>query len=485
MHHLTLRELQQGLASKQFSSLELTQHFLQRIQQFDKQLNSFITVTEEHAIAQAKHADKLLQQGNHNPLTGIPIAHKDNFCTTDIRTSCASKMLDNFISPYNAQVVEQLNQAGMVTLGKTNMDEFAMGSSNETSFYGACKNPWDTSRVPGGSSGGSAAAVAALLTPAATGTDTSGSIRQPAAFCNLTGFKPSYGLVSRHGMVALASSLDQAGTLTRTAEDAALLLNNMAGFDGRDSNSMQNPCNDYAAGLNQAIQGLKIGLPRALFNAADSKVLEQVEQAIKQLEKMGAAVVEIELPHQPYALACYKVIGSAEASSNLSRYDGIRYGYRCSNPEDLQDLYLRTRAEGFGEEVKQRILLGTYVLTAEVYQTYYHKALQVRRLIKQDYNQAFSQVDVILTPTVANTAFALGSKNQGTQMAEQDSFTVAANLAGLPAISIPCGLAEQLPVGLQLIGNAFKDAQLLNIAHQYQQHTDWHRQVASFAQKGA
>lgn len=485
MHQLTLRQLQQGLASKQFSSLELTQHYLDRIKQLDAALNSFITVDQDGAIAQAKAADQQIAKGSQHPLCGIPLAHKDNFCTAGLKTSGASKMLDNFTAPYNAHIIAELKQVGSVTLGKTNMDEFAMGSSNETSFYGAVKNPWDLGRVPGGSSGGSAAAVAALLAPAATGTDTSGSVRQPAAFCGLTGFKPTYGLVSRYGMIAFASSLDQAGTLTRSVDDAALLLNTLAGYDPKDSNSIKQEKQDYSSQLEQPLNGLKLGVVPAFFEQLPQQQAVIYQQAIAQLEQLGVTIVDIELPHHEHALATYSVISSAEAMSNLSRYDGVRYGYRCQNPSDLMDLYLRSRAEGFGEEVKRRILFGVHVLSAEVYQSHYQQALKVRRLIQQDYLQAFQSVDAILSPTTPNTAFKLGEMaNNPDLMSQQDSFTASANLAGLPALSIPCGFMQDLPLGLHLTGAAFADAKLLNIAHQYQQTTDWHNQTADFASRG-
>lgn len=485
MHQLTLRQLQQGLLSKQFSSVELTQHYLNRIKQLDSSLNSFISIDESSALAQASTADQKLAKGSQHPLCGIPLAHKDNFCTASLPTTAASKMLDNFTAPYNAHVVEQLSQAGSIILGKTNMDEFAMGSSNETSFYGPCKNPWDLSRVPGGSSGGSAAAVAAQLAPAATGSDTSGSVRQPAALCNLTGFKPTYGLVSRYGMIAFASSLDQAGTLTRTADDTALLMSIMAGHDPRDSNSCNKAVPDFNTENSQAIAGKKIGVVQEFFKHLPQQQTTIYQQALQQFEKLGAKLVDIELPHHQYSLACYNIISSAEATSNLSRYDGVRYGYRCENPSDLMDLYFRSRSEGFGEEVKRRILFGTYVLTAQAYQSHYQQALKARRLIQQDYLQAFAQVDVIFAPTTPDTAFALGEKMSKPElMAQQDYFTAGASLAGLPAISVPCGFDQGLPLGLQLIGPAFTDAQVLTMAHQYQQATDWHTKTADFAAKG-
>ena len=485
MHQLTLAELLQGLRNKDFSSAELTQHYLDRIAKLDPALNSFITVTAEQALAQAKAADELLTKGGELPaLCGVPMAHKDIFCTDGVRTSCASKMLDNFIAPYDATVISKFQQAGSVMLGKTNMDEFAMGSSNESSFYGPVKNPWNLETVPGGSSGGSAAAVAALLAPAATGTDTGGSIRQPASFCGLTGLKPTYGRVSRYGMIAFASSLDQAGPMTRTAEDAAILMNVMAGLDNKDSTSMDEAVPDYTATLGNTLKGLKVGLPKEYFtDALDSDIAALIQNAVKTLEAAGAEIREVSLPMSELAVSAYYVIAPAEASSNLSRFDGVRYGYRCKNPQDLMDLYTRTRAEGFGEEVKRRILVGTYALSAGFYDAYYRQAQKIRRLIKNDFDQALSEVDVILSPTAPSPAFKLGEKTADpVQMYLEDIYTIAVNLAGLPAMSIPCGFKNGLPVGMQLIGRSFDEGRLLNVAHQYQQLTDWHKQVASFAE---
>ncbi|MFA7553732.1 MAG: Asp-tRNA(Asn)/Glu-tRNA(Gln) amidotransferase subunit GatA [Spongiibacteraceae bacterium] len=486
MHNCTLAELSKGLADKAYSSDELTQHFLKRIKQLDSQLNSFITITEEQALAQAKAADQQRANGNSTALTGIPLAHKDIFCTNGVKTSCGSKMLDNFIPPYNATVIEKFNQAGAVSLGKTNMDEFAMGSSNESSFYGPVKNPWSTDCVPGGSSGGSAAAVAAQLAPAATGTDTGGSIRQPAALCGITGLKPTYGRVSRYGIIAFASSLDQAGPMSRTAEDAALMLNVMAGFDHRDSTSSEQAVPDYTAALNDDLSGLTIGLPKEYFGTGLSPAIEQaVQAAIKEYEAMGATIKEISLPNTSLAVPCYYVIAPSEASANLSRFDGVRYGYRCEDPKDLHDLYTRTREEGFGEEVKRRILIGTYALSAGFYDAYYRKAQQIRRLIKNDFVAAFQQVDVIMGPTVPNTAFALGEKsNDPVSMYLEDIYTISTNLAGLPGMSIPAGLVEGKPAGLQITGNYFAESKLLNVAHKFQQATDWHQQFpAQFSTK--
>lgn len=486
MHNKTLAELSEGLSNKTFSSEELTQHFLGRIKTLDADYNSFITVTEEQALSQAKAADAKIASGDASALTGIPLAHKDIFCTEGVKTSCGSKMLDNFIPPYNATVIEKFNQAGAVSLGKTNMDEFAMGSSNESSFYGAVKNPWNTDCVPGGSSGGSAAAVAAQLAPATTGTDTGGSIRQPAALCGITGLKPTYGRVSRYGMIAFASSLDQGGPMTRSAEDAALMLNVMAGFDAKDSTSMDKAVPDYTATLNDNLSGLTIGLPKEYFGEGLTPAIEQaVQAAIKEYEKMGASVKEISLPNTHLAVPCYYVIAPSEASANLSRFDGVRYGYRCENPEDLQDLYTRTREEGFGEEVKRRILVGTYALSAGFYDAYYRKAQQIRRLIKNDFVKAFNSVDVIMGPTVPNTAFALGEKsNDPVAMYLEDIYTISTNLAGLPGMSIPAGLVDGKPAGLQLTGNYFAEAKLLNAAHQFQQATDWHQQMPAIKAEG-
>lgn len=479
MHNKSLSQLSEALHSGEISSVELTQHYLERIKQHNDDINAFITVTEDNALAQAKQADEQLQQKTAGPLTGIPLAHKDIFCTQGVRTSCASKMLDKFISPYDATVVEKINTAGMVTLGKTNMDEFAMGSSNETSFYGAVKNPWDTDRVPGGSSGGSAAAVAARLAPIATGTDTGGSIRQPASLCNLTGLKPTYGRISRYGMIAFASSLDQAGPMANSAEDAAMLLNAMAGFDERDSTSVERDVPDYTADLTNSVEGLKIGLPKEYFGEGlDADVAATIEAAVKTYESLGATIKEIELPNTELAVPTYYVVAPAECSSNLSRMDGVRFGHRCEDPKDLTDLYERSRGEGFGAEVKRRIMTGTYALSAGYYDAYYLKAQQCRRLISNDFQQAFNDVDVIMGPTSPTTAFNLGEKSDNpVAMYLADIYTISTNLAGLPGMSIPAGFVNGLPVGLQIIGNYFDEARLLNVAHRYQQETDWHQQV--------
>ena len=479
MHNKTLVELSQGLANGDFSSVELTQTLLDRILAEDGRYNSFITITAEQALEQAKAADARIAAGNATALTGLPLAHKDIFCTEGVRTSCGSRMLDNFVAPYNATVIEAFNAAGAVSLGKTNMDEFAMGSSNESSFYGPALNPWDLERVPGGSSGGSATAVAARLVPGVTGTDTGGSIRQPAALTGITGIKPTYGRVSRYGMVAFASSLDQGGPMAHTAEDCALMLQAMAGFDPKDSTSINREVDDYRANLDKPLDGLKIGLPKEYFSdEVDPEIAQAVQAAIKQYEALGATVKEISLPNTELCIPAYYIIAPAEASSNLSRYDGVRYGYRCDNPADLEDLYKRTRGEGFGDEVKRRIMIGTYALSAGYYDAYYLKAQRIRRLIQQDFVAAFNEVDVIMGPTTPHPAFKLGEKtNDPVAMYLEDIFTISVNLAGLPGMSIPCGLAQGLPVGLQLIGNYFDEARLLNIAHRFQQATDWHTQA--------
>ena len=481
MHQLTLAEIARALTDKQFSAEELTRSLLDRIGQLDPQLNSFITVTEEQAIAQALAADARRANGESGALLGAPIGHKDLFCTQGIRTSCGSKMLDNFQAPYDATVVERLGAAGAVSLGKLNMDEFAMGSANESSHYGAVKNPWDLNRVPGGSSGGSAAAVAARLLPAATGSDTGGSIRQPAALTNLTGLKPTYGRVSRWGMIAYASSLDQGGPLARTAEDCALMLGAMAGFDPKDSTSVDQPLDDYLAALSKPLSGLRIGLPKEYFGAGlDAKIADAVMATVDTLKKLGATVKDISLPNMQHAIPSYYVIAPAEASSNLSRFDGVRFGYRCESPADLTDLYKRSRAEGFGDEVRRRIMVGTYALSAGYYDAYYLKAQKIRRLIKNDFVSAFEEVDVILGPTTPNLAWKLGEKNADPVSAYlEDIYTITANLAGIPGLSMPAGFIDGLPVGVQLLAPYFQESRLLNVAHQYQQVTDWHKQAPS------
>ncbi|WP_434135741.1 Asp-tRNA(Asn)/Glu-tRNA(Gln) amidotransferase subunit GatA [Pseudomonas luteola] len=476
MHTLTLAEISRALSAKEFSAEELTRTLLDRIARVDPQLNSFITVTETQAIEQAKIADQRRSAGETGALLGAPIAHKDLFCTQGIRTSCGSKMLDNFIAPYNATVVQKLADAGVVSLGKLNMDEFAMGSANESSHYGPVKNPWDTSRIPGGSSGGSSAAVAARLVPAATGTDTGGSIRQPAALTNLTGLKPTYGRVSRWGMIAYASSLDQGGMLARNAEDCALLLQAMAGFDPKDSTSVDQPVDDYLACLEKPLAGLRIGLPKEYFGEGlDSRIADLTLKAVEALKALGATVKDISLPNMQHAIPAYYVIAPAEASSNLSRYDGVRFGYRCEDPADLTDLYKRSRAEGFGDEVRRRIMVGTYALSAGYYDAYYLKAQRIRRLIKNDFMTAFNDVDVILGPTTPSVAWKLGEKNND-PVAEylMDIYTITANLAGVPGLSMPAGFVDGLPVGVQLLAPYFQEGRLLNIAHQFQKTTDWH-----------
>ena len=476
MHRKSLVELSAALGRGEFSSEELTRACLDRVGALDGQLNSFITVTGEHALAQARAADARLRAGEAGPLTGIPFAHKDIFCTEGVRTSCGSRMLDNFVAPYDATVTQKLKAAGAVMIGKTNMDEFAMGSSNETSFYGPVKNPWDTAAVPGGSSGGSAAAVAARLVPTATGTDTGGSIRQPAALCGVTGMKPTYGRVSRYGMIAFASSLDQGGPFARTAEDVAVMLTAMAGFDPRDSTSVDRPVDDYRAGLGVSLRGMRIGLPKEFLGAGlDGGVAAAIDAALEEYRKLGATVVDISLPNSALSVPAYYVVAPAECSSNLSRFDGVRYGYRAEDPHDLEDLYKRSRGEGFGAEVKRRIMVGTYALSAGYYDAYYLKAQQVRRLIREDFLRAFDQVDVIMGPTSPGVAFRLGEKaDDPVTMYLSDIYTIAVNLAGLPGMSIPAGFTAGLPVGLQLIGNYFDEGRLLAAAHQYQQVTDWH-----------
>ena len=479
MHTLSIKQLAEALRARTFSSRELTQHYLKRIETLDPQLNSYITVTPELALAAADAADARLARGEGGLLTGIPLGQKDIFCTTGVRTSCASRMLDKFISPYDATIVKKLQaEAGMPMLGKLNMDEFAMGSSNETSWYGPVKNPWDVTRVPGGSSGGSVAAVAAGLAPIATATDTGGSIRQPAALTNLTGIKPTYGRVSRYGMIAFASSLDQAGVVARSAEDAAQVLQAMSGFDPLDSTSMDRPVDDLVAPLGRSIQGLRVGLPREYFaDGLDAGVRACIDGAIAELKKLGATFTEISLPNSPLSVPTYYVVAPAEASSNLARFDGVRYGHRAEGARNLEELYSKSRAEGFGPEVQRRIMIGTYVLSHGYYDAYYLQAQKVRRLIYDDFRRAFEQVDVVLGPTATDVAFKLGAKTDDpVSMYLNDIYTIAANLAGIPAMSLPCGFKEGLPVGMQLMGNFFDEARLLNVAHQYQQVTGWHQQ---------
>ena len=477
MINASLNELSSALAEKKISAVELAAVFLDRIDRLNRVLNAFVTIDRDKTLAMAKDADAVRAAGKAGPLTGIPLAHKDIFCTEGWRTTCGSKMLSNFISPYDATVVERIKAAGMVTLGKLNMDEFAMGSSNETSFFGPVKNPWDMRRVPGGSSGGSAAAIAARLAPAATGTDTGGSIRQPASLCGLTGLKPTYGVVSRYGMIAFASSLDQAGPMAKSAEDCALLLNVMAGFDPRDSTSLERPAEDYAADLEKPLHGLRIGLPREFFgDGMDTDVRAVVEAALAEYRKLGATTVEVHLPNSGLSVPAYYVIAPAEASSNLSRFDGVRYGHRAAEYTDLADMYCKTRAEGFGAEVKRRILIGSYVLSHGYYDAYYLKAQKIRRLIAHDFAEAFKQCDVIMGPASPSVAFKFGEKSADpVQMYLSDIYTISTNLAGLPGMSLPCGFGNHnMPVGLQIIGNWFGEARMLNVAHQYQRATDWH-----------
>ncbi len=473
----SLKQLAAALAGKEISSVELTQLFLDRIKRLNPTINAFVTVDAEKSLNSARAADARIAAGNGGLLTGIPIAQKDIFCAEGWRTTCGSKMLANFVSPYDATVIHKMeSEAGLVSLGKTNMDEFAMGSSNETSFFGPVRNPWDIERVPGGSSGGSAAAVAARLAPAATGTDTGGSIRQPAALCNLTGLKPTYGVVSRYGMIAFASSLDQAGPMAASAEDCALLLNSMAGFDARDSTSLERPGEDYARDLDEPLAGLRIGLPKEFFGeGCSAEVMAAVQAAIREYEKLGATTVEVSLPNSHLSVPAYYVIAPAEASSNLSRFDGVRYGFRAEDYANLDDMYMKSRAQGFGAEVKRRILIGAYVLSHGYYDAYYLQAQRIRRLIANDFVEAFKSCDVIMGPTSPSTAFKLGEKAADpVQMYLSDIYTIAVNLAGLPGMSIPCGFVGGLPVGLQLVGNYFAESQLLNVAHRYQQATDWH-----------
>ena len=483
-HDASLAELSQALATKRISSVELTQSMLDRVARLNPALNAFITIDPDKSLAQARAADTRIAHGASAPLTGVPIAHKDIFVTKGWRTTCGSKMLANFVGPYDATVIERFNGAGSVMLGKLNMDEFAMGSSNENSYFGPVKNPWNPEYVPGGSSGGSAAAVAARLTTAATATDTGGSIRQPAAYCGVSGIKPTYGMVSRYGMVAFASSLDQGGPIARTAEDLALMLDVMCGFDPRDSTSLDRAPQPYARDLNTSITGLRIGLPKQYFAAGlDRSVGHAVEAAIAALRKLGATTVEIDLPASDLGVAAYYVIAPAEASSNLARFDGVRYGHRAKDYTDLNDMYSRTRAEGFGAEVKRRILIGTYVLSHGYYDAYYLKAQKIRRLIADDFARAFETCDLIFGPTAPSVAFKLGAKSADpVQMYLNDIYTIAPNLAGLPAMSIPCGFGDHgLPVGLHLVGNYFDEARMLQTAHQFQTVTDWHRRMPAVA----
>ncbi|WP_019894380.1 Asp-tRNA(Asn)/Glu-tRNA(Gln) amidotransferase subunit GatA [Hydrogenovibrio halophilus] len=481
MHNLSLKTLSERLQSRELTSVALTQHFLDRIARFDGELNAFVTVTPELALEMAQAADAKLDRGEGHRLTGIPVAHKDIFCTLDVKTSCGSKMLNNFLSPYDAAVVEKLKSLDMPMLGKTNMDEFAMGSSTESSYYGRTLNPWDHRAVPGGSSGGSAAAVAAGLAPVATGSDTGGSIRQPAAFCGISGIKPTYGAVSRYGMIAYASSFDQGGPMARSAEDAAWLLEAMAGLDERDSTSVALASTDYSRDLSRSVQGMKVGVPEEYFSEGlEADVAETVQQAIGELEKLGAEIVRIHLPNKDLAVSSYYVLAPAEASSNLSRFDGVRYGHRCEAPKDLNDLYTRSRSEGFGDEVKRRIMVGTYVLSEGYYDAYYRKAQKLRRLVRDDFVKAFEQCDLIVGPVAPSVAFDIGEKTDDpVSMYLADLYTIPVNLAGLPAMSIPAGFARGRPVGLHIVGPYFEEHKILQLAHQYQQVTDWHHAVAT------
>jgi len=477
MSDTTLSALAAQLAGKQISSRELARQYLDRIAALNPSINAFITVDAEKTLAEAAAADARIAAGQAGPLTGVPIAHKDIFCTDGWLTTCGSKMLSNFVAPYDAHVIQRFKAAGMPSLGKTNMDEFAMGSSNETSYFGAVKNPWNAAYVPGGSSGGAAACVAARMAPAATGTDTGGSIRQPAALCGITGLKPTYGLVSRYGMIAFASSLDQAGPMAPSAEDCALLLNVMTGFDPNDSTSLERDKEDYTRDLDQPLAGLRVGLPREFFaEGLNNEVAAAVEAAVAELKKLGASTVDISLANSKLAIPVYYVLAPAEASSNLSRFDGVRYGYRAPEYTDLNDMYAKTRAQGFGAEVKRRIMIGAYVLSHGYYDAYYLQAQKIRRLIADDFNEAFKVCDVILGPTAPGTAFKLGEKSDDpVEMYLNDLYTIPANLAGLPGMSLPCGFdSKGLPIGLQLVGNYFSEAKMLNVAHQYQRATDWH-----------
>jgi aspartyl-tRNA(Asn)/glutamyl-tRNA(Gln) amidotransferase subunit A len=479
VYRKTLAQLAKGLRAKEFSSVELTRAFLDRIEASQPKLNALISVTRDQSLTAARLADGDLAAGRGGTLAGVPIVHKDLFCTAGVRTTCASRMLENFVSPYDATVVAKLKSAGAVTLGKANMDEFAMGSSNETSYFGTVRNPWNTDLVPGGSSGGSAAVVAARLAPAATATDTGGSIRQPAALCGVTGIKPTYGRVSRYGLIAFASSLDQAGVITATAEDAALMLREMAGFDANDSTSVDIEVPDYVASLDAPLAGLRIGLLKEFFDKGlDVQNEKRIREALAIYEKLGATLREVSLPNLPLSVPAYYVVAPAECSSNLARFDGVRYGHRCKDPRDLLDLYKRSRGEGFGAEVKRRIMTGTYVLSAGYYDAYYLKAQKVRQLIAADFKRAFGEVDVLMGPTTPTAAFAIGAKTSDPiTMYLNDIYTIGANLAGLPAMSIPCGFADGLPVGLQIVGPHFSEGKLLNVAHRFQRETDWHTKV--------
>ena len=476
MHERTITELSKDLAEKKFSSLELTEHFINRIKKYDTKLNSFITITEEHAINQAKKIDSEIAKNKLRPLSGIPIAQKDIFCMKNVKTTCGSKMLENFISPYDSTVVKKLNDAGSIVLGKTNMDEFAMGSSNETSYFGSVKNPWSFDYVPGGSSGGSATSVAAGLAPCATGTDTGGSIRQPASLCGICGIKPTYGRVSRFGMIAFASSLDQAGIFTQTAEDCAIILNQISGFDEKDSTSSKVDVPDYHAACLKKFDSIKIGIPRQFLDGLDDSVKSVFYEAIKILEENNCTVKEINLKNSKLGVSAYQVVAPAECSSNLSRYDGVRFGFRADDVTTIDELYKKSRSQGFGREVKRRILIGTYALSAGYYDAYYLKAQRIRQIITSEFAEAFKEVDLILGPTAPDSAFKIGEKtNDPIAMYLSDIFTVSANLAGIPAMSIPMGFKKNMPLGLQIIGNHFDESKILSLANHFQKLTDWHK----------
>ncbi|MBT4804140.1 MAG: Asp-tRNA(Asn)/Glu-tRNA(Gln) amidotransferase subunit GatA [Legionellales bacterium] len=480
LHKLSLKQLHDGLKNKDFTSKELTGHYLDRIAKHDVNLNSFISVTSEHALAQAQEADKIIQRGEQTGmLTGIPIAQKDIFCTKGIKTTCCSKILAEFTPPYDATVIKKYQENNSIMIGKTNMDEFAMGGSNENSYFGLCANPWDLTRVPGGSSGGSASAVAARLCPGATGTDTGGSIRQPASFCGISGIKPTYGRISRYGMIAFASSLDQAGPMAPSAEDLAIMLQAMAGKDSQDMTSANIEVPNYLSYINESLKGKKVGLPKEFFqDGLDDKIRSKIEDAIEVLKQQGVEFVEISLPNSVLAVPTYYIIGPCEASSNLARYDGVRYGYRTNNPKNLESLYKDSRAEGFGDEVKRRILIGTYALSSGYYDAYYQKAQKIRKVIKEDFDKAFEKVDLILGPTTPSFAYKIGAMTKDpVKMYLGDIFTIPANLAGLPGMSIPVGFSNNMPIGMQLIGKAFAEPEMLNMAHIYQQNTDWHTQI--------
>ena len=479
LHTLSVKQMSEKLHAGEITSVELTQHYLDRISKYDPELNAYVTVTPELALEMARDADEQLKAGTAGLLTGIPVAHKDIFCTDGVKTTCSSKMLDNFIAPYDAHVVTLLKKAGMPILGKTNMDEFAMGSSSESSYFGPTKNPWDLNAVPGGSSGGAAAVIAANLAPMATGTDTGGSIRQPASFCGITGIKPTYGTVSRFGIIAYASSFDQAGPMTRSAEESAWMLNAMSEFDQRDSTCLERDRPDFAAELENSLEGLKVGVPAEYFGEGlDPEVEAIVKEAIAEVEKLGATTVPVSLPNKDLAVPSYYVLAPAEASSNLSRYDGVRFGYRCENPTDLQDLYKRSRSEGFGAEVKRRIMVGAYALSAGYYDAYYLKAQRLRRMVRDDFTKAFEHCDVIMGPVAPTPAFNIGEKTDDpTSMYLADLYTIPVNLGGFPGLSVPAGFANGRPVGLHMVGPYFSEAKLLNIGHQYQQITDWHKQT--------